>query len=77
MRETSPRSSSSAHGAAPTGWPAPPDLATQFEDLIGTVWESEDNWRFDDRLDLASGLVPAWQEMNERADPDDSLRRSA
>ncbi|MDR0360804.1 MAG: hypothetical protein LBJ87_15255 [bacterium] len=55
MGDQTPGASSSAYGAAPTGWPAPPDLATQLEDLIRTVWESEENWRFDDRLDLASG----------------------
>lgn len=55
MGDQTPSASSSAYGAAPTGWCAPPDLATQLEDLIRTVWESEENWRFDDRLDLASG----------------------
>ena len=54
MGDMTPGASSSAYGAAPTGRPAPPDLATQLEDLIRTVWESEENWRFDDRLDLAS-----------------------
>ena len=33
-----------------------PDLATQFEALLDTVWEAEANWRFDDRLDLALGV---------------------
>ncbi|MBO0688161.1 MAG: hypothetical protein J2P40_01120 [Candidatus Dormibacteraeota bacterium] len=55
MGDQTPSASSSAYGAAPTGWSVPPDLATQLEDLIRTVWESEENWRFDDRLDLASG----------------------
>jgi hypothetical protein len=36
----------------------PPDLHTQWEDLIETVRLSEANWRFDDRLDLAMGLQP-------------------
>ena len=57
MGDKTPGASSSAYGAAPTGWPAPPDLATQLEDLIRAVWESEENWRFDDRLDLASGYL--------------------
>lgn len=30
-----------------------PDLHTQFEDLLGAVWQAEANWRLDDRLDLA------------------------
>ena len=59
MGDMTPGASSSAYGAAPTGWPAPPDLATQLEDLIRTVWESEENWRFDDRLDLASESDPS------------------
>jgi hypothetical protein len=35
-----------------------PDLGSQFEDLLATVWASEANWRFDDRLDLAARLQP-------------------
>ena len=30
-----------------------PDLHSQFEALLDAVWEAEENWRFDDRLDLA------------------------
>ena len=30
-----------------------PDLQTQLEDLLDSVWESEANWRLDDRIDLA------------------------
>lgn len=30
-----------------------PDLQTQLEALFDAVWEAEDNWRFDDRLDTA------------------------
>ncbi len=33
-----------------------PDLATQLEAILDAVWEAEDNWRFDDRLDLALGV---------------------
>lgn len=36
--------------ARPTGTP---DLGTQLEDLFTAVWEAEENWRFDDRLELA------------------------
>jgi hypothetical protein len=86
MEDTSPGASSRAYGAAPqgghggvapapTGWPPPPDLATQLEDLISTVWESEENWRFDDRLDLASGHLPTWVE--EGPDAGDSVSRPA
>jgi hypothetical protein len=28
-------------------------LAFQLEELIAAVWGAEENWRFDDRLDLA------------------------
>ena len=31
-----------------------PDLNMQFEELLGTVWKSEANWRFDDFLDVAT-----------------------
>ena len=31
-----------------------PDLNMQFEELLGTVWKSEANWRFDDLLDVAT-----------------------
>ncbi len=47
----------------PYGWPqsgpagatpdASHDLQTQFEAILDAVWEAEDNWRFDDRLDMA------------------------
>ena len=29
-----------------------PDLHTQLEELVAAVWHAEENWRFDDRLDL-------------------------
>jgi hypothetical protein len=32
-----------------------PDLQSQLEALFHTVWEAEDNWQFDDRIDLALG----------------------
>ena len=32
-----------------------PDLQSQFEELLDTVWEGEANWRLDDRIDLALG----------------------
>jgi hypothetical protein len=34
------------------------DLQTQFEALIDAVWVAEANWRLDDRIDLAVGLLP-------------------
>lgn len=48
---------------APLAEPADPDdaatvsasLAFQLEELIAAVWRAEENWRFDDRLDLACG----------------------
>ena len=30
------------------------DLQSQLEALLDTVWESEANWRLDDRIDLAT-----------------------
>ena len=30
-----------------------PDLQSQFEAILDTVWVAEANWRFDDRLDMA------------------------
>jgi hypothetical protein len=32
-----------------------PDLHTQLEELVAAVWHAEENWRFDDRLDLLHG----------------------
>jgi hypothetical protein len=32
-----------------------PDLQTQLEELLDSVWEAEANWRFDDRIDLSLG----------------------
>lgn len=29
------------------------DLQSQLEEILMTVWASEANWRFDDRLDLS------------------------
>ena len=37
----------------PEAPPAPPDLATQLEDLVIEVWRCEADWRVDDRIDLA------------------------
>lgn len=34
--------------------PDVPDLPTQLEQLFSAVWEAEEWWRFDDRLDLSS-----------------------
>ena len=31
----------------------PPDLQTQLEALLNSVWTAEADWRFDDRLDLS------------------------
>jgi hypothetical protein len=33
-----------------------PDVRTQFETLLDQVWRCEAEWRFDDRLDLATRL---------------------
>jgi hypothetical protein len=33
-----------------------PDLQTQFEDLLSAVWAAEEEWRLDDRIDLAFRL---------------------
>jgi hypothetical protein len=30
-----------------------PDLQTQFEDLLSAVWAAEEEWRLDDRIDMA------------------------
>jgi hypothetical protein len=37
------------------GWPpaATNDLQTQLEDLLDQVWESEADWRLNDRIDLS------------------------
>jgi hypothetical protein len=35
--------------------PIAPDLQTQLEALLDSVWDSEANWRLDDRIDLALG----------------------
>lgn len=32
-----------------------PDLQTQLEALLSSVWDAEANWRLDDRIDLALG----------------------
>jgi hypothetical protein len=32
------------------------DLHSQLEELISAVREAEENWRFDDRLDLATRI---------------------
>lgn len=33
----------------------PPDLPPQVETLLHTVWECEQDWRLNDRIDLALG----------------------
>jgi hypothetical protein len=33
-----------------------PDVQTQLETLLDQVWRCEAEWRFDDRLDLATRL---------------------
>lgn len=33
----------------------PPDLPSQVESLLHTVWECEQDWRLNDRIDLALG----------------------
>lgn len=37
----------------------PPDLPSQVEGLLHTVWECERDWRLDDRIDLALGREQA------------------
>jgi hypothetical protein len=32
-----------------------PDLHSQLEELLDTVWNAEANWRLDDRIDLSLG----------------------
>jgi hypothetical protein len=32
-----------------------PDLQSQLEELLDTVWDAEANWRLDDRIDLSLG----------------------
>jgi hypothetical protein len=32
-----------------------PDLQSQLEALLDSVWDAEENWRLDDRIDLALG----------------------
>ncbi len=39
--------------AVVTSDPAVPDLQSQFEGLLDAVWRAEDDWRFNDRLDMA------------------------
>jgi hypothetical protein len=33
-----------------------PDLQTQLEELLAAVWAAEEDWRLDDRIDLALKL---------------------
>jgi len=35
--------------------PAAPDLQSQLEELLDSVWDAEANWRLDDRIDLSLG----------------------
>ena len=40
----------------PSTAPKPaPDLQSQLEELLDTVWAAEANWRLDDRIDLSLG----------------------
>lgn len=32
------------------------DTGSQLEELFAAVWHAEENWRFDDRLDLSQKL---------------------
>jgi len=32
-----------------------PDLQSQLESILDSVWDAEENWRLDDRIDLALG----------------------
>ena len=33
-----------------------PDLATQFEAILASVWAAEEEWRLDDRISMAVDL---------------------
>jgi hypothetical protein len=35
----------------------PPDLQTQFEEVLHAVWAEEERWRREERIDLALRLV--------------------
>lgn len=35
--------------------PEVPDLHTQLEEVLSSVWAAEANWRLDDRIDLSLG----------------------
>jgi hypothetical protein len=35
---------------------AGPDLQTQLEDLLSAVWAAEEEWKLDDRIDMAVRL---------------------
>ena len=48
---TKPQPGEPARRRAPSG---PPDLHSQLEGLLDAVWDSEANWRLDDRIDLAT-----------------------
>lgn len=37
---------------------ASPDLQTQLETLLDTVWMAEKNWGLMDRIDLSLGVLP-------------------
>ncbi len=41
---TTPRQEAAVAGA---------DLQSQLAELLDAVWSAEENWRFDDRLDMA------------------------
>lgn len=34
-----------------------PDLHTQLEEVLSSVWAAEANWRLDDRIDLSLGKL--------------------
>ncbi len=50
------RPASSPHASGTPAPAAPPDLQTQFEDLVNMVLAAEADWRLNDRLDLADRL---------------------
>jgi hypothetical protein len=38
-----------------------PDLYTQLEDLLHSVWVAEADWRLNDRIDLATRSAPLYR----------------
>ena len=43
--------------------PVAPDLGTQLEDLLVSVWHEERMWRTEDRIDPALQLGAPWSDQ--------------